>query len=153
MSDSPKAQKSESTKCASRIPVDNTMASLTTMTTRSIRATAIQRYLHQKSCASIRPVAALLFTPTLSQPIFTIPSPSSLLGTLWESILRAVPKKKTSHSKKRMRASNKGLEDRKTVGCPGCGRQKLPHHLCAHCFVEMRKEWKQNKRGDDLLEA
>jgi hypothetical protein len=35
---------------------------------------------------------------------------------LWEelapSILWAVPKKKTSHSKKRMRASNKGLDDK-----------------------------------------
>lgn len=30
----------------------------------------------------------------------------------WDGILNAVPKKKVSHSRKRMRAANKGLKDR-----------------------------------------
>lgn len=30
----------------------------------------------------------------------------------WDGFLNAVPKKKVSHSRKRMRAANKGLKDR-----------------------------------------
>src|SRR5688572_16037410 len=46
-------------------------------------------------------------------------------------ILWAVPKKKTSHSKKRMRSANKGLKDKTNiVNCPGCGQKHLIHHLC-----------------------
>src|SRR3989337_1473242 len=46
-------------------------------------------------------------------------------------ILWAVPKKKTSHSKKRMRSANKGLKDKTNiVNCPGCGQKHLTHHLC-----------------------
>ncbi|KAI9494317.1 hypothetical protein BDB00DRAFT_818697 [Zychaea mexicana] len=59
---------------------------------------------------------------------------------IWlEPFLWAAPKKKTSHSKKRMRASNKGLENKENVTqCPACGNSKLMHHLCSHCYGEIK---------------
>src|SRR3954463_3668581 len=47
----------------------------------------------------------------------------SLLGGLWESILRAVPKKKTSHMKKRHRQmAGKALKDVTSLNrCSACG--------------------------------
>ncbi|GAB5585795.1 hypothetical protein Unana1_00695 [Umbelopsis nana] len=54
-------------------------------------------------------------------------------------ILWAVPKKKTSHSKKRMRASNKGLKQAENItSCPACGNAKLMHHVCRHCYQEIK---------------
>ncbi|KAF9927732.1 hypothetical protein FBU30_002935 [Linnemannia zychae] len=51
----------------------------------------------------------------------------------------AVPKSKTSHSKKRMRQATKGLKlQRNIVECPGCGQPKLMHHLCTHCYRDMK---------------
>ncbi|KDN52478.1 hypothetical protein K437DRAFT_220624, partial [Tilletiaria anomala UBC 951] len=55
-------------------------------------------------------------------------------------LLNAVPKKKVSHSRKAMRAANKGLKDRvDLVHCQGCGRPKLAHHICGHCFKEINR--------------
>ncbi|KAJ1680413.1 hypothetical protein EV182_000068 [Spiromyces aspiralis] len=62
---------------------------------------------------------------------------------LRESILWAAPKQRTSHSKKRMRASNKALKNRKDiVPCPGCGRPKLMAHVCQHCYKDLRRTMK-----------
>jgi large subunit ribosomal protein L32 len=42
----------------------------------------------------------------------------------------AVPKRKTSHSKKRMRSASKGLKNLKNIAqCGVCGIQKLRHHV------------------------
>jgi ribosomal protein L32 len=59
----------------------------------------------------------------------------SLLGDLWESILRAVPKKKTSHMKKRHRQmAGKALKDVTSLNrCPACGHVKRAHILCPYC--------------------
>ncbi|RUS19843.1 hypothetical protein BC937DRAFT_86822 [Endogone sp. FLAS-F59071] len=93
---------------------------------------------------------------TLALPLNPLPSlwPSSFrfLGLslpAWLSpILWAVPKKKTSHSKKRMRASNKGLRNLENIiTCPGCGNPKLMHHLCVHCYKDVRKKAKEVKAG------
>ncbi|KAF8941133.1 hypothetical protein EDD21DRAFT_410879 [Dissophora ornata] len=64
----------------------------------------------------------------------------SYISDLLPSIVWAsVPKSKTSHSKKRMRQATKGLkEQRNIVQCPGCGQAKLMHHLCTHCFRDMK---------------
>ena len=65
------------------------------------------------------------------------------LRNVWETILRAVPKKKTSHSKKRMRSSNKGLKNRTDiVPCPGCGRHRMMGHICRHCLRDIRHRLK-----------
>ncbi|KAI9229026.1 MAG: hypothetical protein DHS80DRAFT_14643 [Piptocephalis tieghemiana] len=70
-------------------------------------------------------------TATLNRP--------SLASLLWDGLLRAVPKSKVSHSRKRMRASNKGLKDRQDiVTCSGCGRSKRMHHLCRWCLRDIR---------------
>ncbi|KAF9183370.1 hypothetical protein BGZ51_004072 [Haplosporangium sp. Z 767] len=64
----------------------------------------------------------------------------SYISDLIPSIVwAAVPKSKTSHSKKRMRQATKGLKEQKNiVQCPGCGQAKLMHHLCTHCYRDMK---------------
>jgi len=65
-----------------------------------------------------------------------LPSIPSLLEGIWDSILRAVPKKKTSHMKKRHRQmAGKALKDVNSLcKCPACGRTKRMHHLCPYCM-------------------
>ncbi|OTA98683.1 hypothetical protein M426DRAFT_325793 [Hypoxylon sp. CI-4A] len=67
---------------------------------------------------------------------FAISSIPSLLGDIWEGILRAVPKKKTSHMKKRHRQmAGKALKDVTSLNkCPACGGIKKMHTLCPNCM-------------------
>ena len=60
-------------------------------------------------------------------------------------ILRmAVPKKKTSHNKRMLRASHKYLSNiTHHVECPKCGGPRLLHHLCISCFWKEHKETKR----------
>lgn len=79
----------------------------------------------------------LKFLPALSiaVPGVTINIPG-LLGDIWESVLRAVPKNKVSHSKKRSRQmAGKALKDvNHLCKCPGCGEVKRTHRLCQNCL-------------------
>jgi ribosomal protein L32 len=68
-----------------------------------------------------RPNAAGALVPALAVPLFMPRAPAwtvrlpSLLDALWDlfpPVLRAVPKKKVSHSRKAMRSANKGLKDK-----------------------------------------
>lgn len=71
------------------------------------------------------------------------------IPTWLEPILWAAPKKKTSHSKKRMRASNKGLQQKENVTtCPACGSNKLLHHLCGNCYSDIKKKAKSQVAVD-----
>lgn len=45
----------------------------------------------------------------------------------------AVPKKKTSQSRKNMRRSHHALKPTACGECPNCGDLKLPHHMCSKC--------------------
>ena len=45
----------------------------------------------------------------------------------------AVPKRKTSKSKRDKRRTHKQVEAVKTIECPQCGEAKLPHHACKEC--------------------
>jgi large subunit ribosomal protein L32 len=45
----------------------------------------------------------------------------------------AVPKRKTSKSKRNMRRSHHALKGKNTMECPNCGASKLPHHICPSC--------------------
>ena len=55
----------------------------------------------------------------------------------WDSFLWAVPKKRTSHSKKRMRMTHKYLKPiHHYTTCPKCQNLKLLHVLCGHCLKE-----------------
>jgi large subunit ribosomal protein L32 len=78
--------------------------------------------------------------PPVPSLAFAIPSAIQLnvpgmLEGLWESILRAVPKKKTSHMKKRHRQmAGKALKDVTALNkCSACGHVKRAHLLCPYC--------------------
>lgn len=45
----------------------------------------------------------------------------------------AVPKKKTSKSRRNMRRSHHALKLVNLSECPNCGEAKQPHHVCAAC--------------------
>jgi large subunit ribosomal protein L32 len=45
----------------------------------------------------------------------------------------AVPKRKTSPSKRNMRRSHHALEAKNFQECSNCGELKLPHVLCSAC--------------------
>ena len=45
----------------------------------------------------------------------------------------AVPKKKTSKSRRNMRRAHHGLPSVSVIECPNCGEVKLPHHVCGSC--------------------
>ncbi|KAL1967506.1 hypothetical protein VTN77DRAFT_3021 [Rasamsonia byssochlamydoides] len=69
----------------------------------------------------------------------------SFLSDIWDSVLRAVPKKKTSHMKKRHRQmAGKALKDVKNLTtCSGCGQIKRAHVLCPDCVKDIKSQWKQ----------
>ena len=83
---------------------------------------------------------ALPFLPTYSLAIpaisLNLPSIPDILEGIWEGILKAVPKKKTSHAKKRHRQmAGKALKDVNNLcKCPVCGGTKRMHHLCETCM-------------------
>jgi large subunit ribosomal protein L32 len=45
----------------------------------------------------------------------------------------AVPKKKTSKSRRNMRRSHHALKPAARVECSNCGEFKRPHHVCPSC--------------------
>ena len=45
----------------------------------------------------------------------------------------AVPKKKTSKSRRDMRRAHDALKAPTSTECPNCGEIKRPHHVCAAC--------------------
>ena len=45
----------------------------------------------------------------------------------------AVPKRRTSHSKKNMRRSHHALAPTVTAKCPRCGATVLTHAVCENC--------------------
>jgi large subunit ribosomal protein L32 len=45
----------------------------------------------------------------------------------------AVPKRKTSPSRRNMRRSHHRLAPNAHIECPKCGEQKRPHHVCGAC--------------------
>ncbi|PGH17028.1 ribosomal protein L32 [Helicocarpus griseus UAMH5409] len=84
------------------------------------------------------PTTSLLSSPAASP---AVPAASislgipAILSDLWDSVLRAVPKKKTSHMKKRHRQmAGKALKDHLDINtCSGCGKPKRAHLLCPTC--------------------
>ncbi len=45
----------------------------------------------------------------------------------------AVPKRKTSKSKRNMRSAHKKASAPNVITCPQCGEAVLPHHACPGC--------------------
>ena len=52
----------------------------------------------------------------------------------------AVPKKKTSKSKKNMRRAHDSITAPSISICPQCREPKLPHRVCPHCGTYKGKE-------------
>lgn len=78
----------------------------------------------------------------------------------WDGFLWAAPKKRTSHSKKRMRMAHKYLKPKTHYHqCSNCGYLKLQHMLCGHCLKETLKKTaeirKQHEaeRGEGLMQS
>lgn len=71
----------------------------------------------------------------------------SILAGLWEGILRAVPKKKTSHRKKRQRfMAGKALQDVTALNrCSACGAVKRAHLLCPGCIGRKQRPFCETK--------
>lgn len=45
----------------------------------------------------------------------------------------AVPKRKTSKSRRNMRRAHDSLSNSAYTECPNCGELKRPHHVCGAC--------------------
>jgi large subunit ribosomal protein L32 len=45
----------------------------------------------------------------------------------------AVPKRRTSKSKKRMRRTHYKAKAPTLSPCPKCGEARIPHHVCSNC--------------------
>lgn len=116
-----------------------------------IRQTAIRRF----HVALSSPSFAFPLSPVLP-PAFTLPKSFFLAVTsiipiftgIWDSILRAVPKKKTTHSQKRKRQLiGKALQDKKNLTrCEACGDWKLLHTLCESCVKSIQRDWRNRER-------
>ncbi|KAL5114306.1 hypothetical protein ACEQ8H_007826 [Pleosporales sp. CAS-2024a] len=98
--------------------------------------------------APVRPVLDLPLLQRLAQPFRASPTPAAALAIpaiefpslpsladIWDGLLQAVPKKKTSYRKKRQRfMAGKSLQDITALHkCPACGRVKRAHMLCPYC--------------------
>jgi ribosomal protein L32 len=102
-----------------------------------------RRSLAQPAVAAVHPALrvaqhrafGIAITSSASPAVSAISGLSSLLQDIWESVLRAVPKKKTSHSKTRSRQlAGKGLKDVTALTkCSSCGRTKRANVLCPYC--------------------
>ncbi|KAG5293535.1 WD domain-containing protein [Histoplasma capsulatum G186AR] len=102
------------------------------------------RYNHAPN--SLLTVAAAAAAP--ASIVIEIPS---LLSDIWDSVLRAVPKKKTSHMKKRHRQmAGKALKDHLDLNtCSSCGQPKRAHLLCPTCVSEIKQEWREAEKKAD----
>ena len=90
-----------------------------------------------RSSYRLAPLSRLLSSAHF--PPSVIPIGISIWNSLWDSLLRAVPKKKTSHSKKRSRfLAGKALKDVINLNrCSACGNVKRSHLLCPYCVKGM----------------
>ena len=52
----------------------------------------------------------------------------------------AVPKRKTTPSKRNMRRSHHALKPANYQECPNCGELRLPHNLCQACGLYNGRE-------------
>ena len=55
-------------------------------------------------------------------------------------IIMAVPKRKTTPSKRNMRRSHDFLVSSSNTECSNCGELKLSHHICSACGFYSKKE-------------
>ena len=62
-------------------------------------------------------------------------------------LLMAVPKKRTSASKKKLRNRHKWPKNRSDIEtCAVCGNFKLENHLCGYCVKDVRRKTKEYRK-------
>jgi ribosomal protein L32 len=62
-------------------------------------------------------------------------------------LMGAVPKRRVTWRKARLRMQNKWLKPITHIGtCPACGQPKLAHHLCLSCVKKMTTEVKHVRK-------
>ena len=112
--------------------------SLATLPARSLRQTVALGPIPLSRSSIWR-----LISPAATLPAIAI-GIRGWLSDIWEGVLRAVPKKKTSHAKRRHRQlAGKALKDVKGINsCPGCGKPKKSHTLCPYCVSEIQSGWR-----------
>lgn len=65
----------------------------------------------------------------------------------------AVPKRKTTPSKRGMRRSHDALKVLGLVDCSNCGSKKRPHHICGECgFYDGRQVFEKPETAEDTAE-
>ncbi|KAF4622840.1 hypothetical protein D9613_001842 [Agrocybe pediades] len=101
----------------------------------------------------LAPVATAAASLNVPRTTWNLPALGSLLE-LFPSIVLAVPKSKTSHSRKAMRSANKGLKDKRNItNCAGCGSVKLAHHICPNCYSQISRQFKDKKKeSGDIID-
>ena len=122
----------------------------TVFTLSSLWNSLTRSHMHNTDGLCLEGVWPELLVPELSECPSNLPS-EDLLG--WGGLLWAVPKKRTSHSKKRMRMAHKYLKPKSNfMVCVTCNNLKLLHVLCGHCLkqtlldtAKMRKEQEMAK--------
>ncbi|MGN0973537.1 MAG: 50S ribosomal protein L32 [Bacilli bacterium] len=62
--------------------------------------------------------------------------------------LFAVPFRKVSKTRKRMRRSHNALTANTTVKCPNCGEAIRPHRVCSKCGYYKGKEVVKNESAE-----
>lgn len=108
------------------------------------------------SASSITTKASSVISGLLERSIPSISISLRLpVGIDGSGIVYAVPKKKTSHRKKRQRQ----LSGRNQVNplnnlnrCPACGNYKRAHTLCMNCVSQIQRLWRlrDNKKPEEL---
>ncbi|NBX73949.1 MAG: 50S ribosomal protein L32 [Alphaproteobacteria bacterium] len=58
----------------------------------------------------------------------------------------AVPKKKTSKSRRDMRRAHHAIKPANVTECPNCGEPRRPHHVCGSCGYYDGREVAARKR-------
>jgi large subunit ribosomal protein L32 len=118
-----------------------------------IRRTNTHRYVRLFHLAVEAPISSPF--PTIPSLGLSFPAISSILpifAGLWDSILRAVPKKKTTHAQKRKRQLvGKALQDKKNLTrCDACGDWKLLHTLCESCVKSIQRDWRAREHSNGV---
>lgn len=65
----------------------------------------------------------------------------------------AVPKRKTTPSKRGMRRAHDALASKQHVECGNCGAMTLSHHVCSACGYYDKKQVVAFKAEEDTEEA
>ena len=70
-------------------------------------------------------------------------------GDCWDGLLWAVPKKRTSYTRKRIRNAPKHLKPRSDyITCPECKNLKLLHVLCGYCLKETLRKTADMRKNE-----